>query len=190
MKRLATPNELVIAPDLALREVTVEDAEAIYTLIDTYRAYLREWLPFIDYSNSVKDTRAFLQSVTAEDNHTDQVFAIIYLERIVGIIGYKAIDLLNHKLEIGYWLGEPYQGKGLMVRSCSALIQHAFMNMGINRIQIKVGTGNYKSSNIAKSLGFTIEGVERDGEYLNDQFIDLEVYSLLKKEWEARQRQA
>ncbi|WP_242927033.1 GNAT family N-acetyltransferase [Pontibacter vulgaris] len=190
MKKLTHTYQLPIAPDLVLREVTINDAPAIYTLIDSYRAYLREWLPFIDFSRSVKDNEAYLKSVTSEDNVTDQVFAIVYLERLVGIIAYKTIDLLNRKLEIGYWLGEPYQGKGIMRRCCSALMQHAFENMGINRIQIKVGEGNFKSSNIPKNLGFTIEGIEREGEFLNGRFLDLEIYSLLKTEWEAHRRQS
>ena len=53
----------------------------------------------------------------------------------------------------------------------------------MNRIQIKCGVGNQKSSSVPKRLGFIFEGIERHGERHHFNFIDLEVYSLLKKEW-------
>jgi ribosomal-protein-serine acetyltransferase len=55
--------------------------------------------------------------------------------------------------------------------------------MGMNRVQIKVGVKNKKSAAVPKRLNFTFEGIERDGEYLNGVYIDLEVYSVLKRDW-------
>lgn len=175
---------IAIAPDLALHEVALSDAAALYSLIDGGRAYLRQWLPFIDYSHSVADTELFLTTVIAPTNLQDEVFTIRYQGQVAGIIGYKGIDRINSKLEIGYWLGENFQGKGIMIRSCEAMVKYAYEHMRMNRIQIKVGVGNHKSSRIPQQLGFTLEGIERDGEWLGSRFIDLEVYSLLKREWE------
>jgi ribosomal-protein-serine acetyltransferase len=53
----------------------------------------------------------------------------------------------------------------------------------MNRIQIRCGVGNTKSSAIPRRLGFTYEGTERCGERHNNSYIDLEVFSILKKEW-------
>ncbi|PKV66324.1 GNAT family N-acetyltransferase [Pontibacter ramchanderi] len=183
MKTAAAPKQLTVAPDINLHEAQVSDAAALYQLIDSGRLYLREWLPFIDFSQSASDTELYLRSVTAPGNLQDKVYIIRYQEQVAGIIGYKTIDRVNCKLEIGYWLGESFQGKAIMVRSCQALIKHAFEYMRMNRIQIKVGVGNTKSSRIPQRLGFQLEGIERAGEWLRGQFIDLEVYSLLKQEW-------
>ncbi|PRY14257.1 ribosomal-protein-serine acetyltransferase [Pontibacter ummariensis] len=176
--------KLAIDGDLYLREAVVEDAPVLYELIDAGRPYLREWLPFIDYTHAVSDTEAFLKAVTAPGNASNQLFTILYQKQVAGIIDLKEIDFLNRKLEIGYWLGENYQGKGIMYRSCKTLIRYAFRILKMNRIQIKVGVGNSRSSNIPKRLGFTLEGIQRDGEYLNEHFHDLEVYSLLQHEWD------
>src|SRR5690606_11963780 len=123
------------------------------------------------------------RSVTAPGNMHDQVYTIRYQGQVAGIIGYKEIDRINNKLEVGYWLGEHFQGKGIMVRSCQALVQHAFAHMSINRVQFRVAVGNTKSSHIPKQLGFTLEGIMRDGEWLRGRFVDLEVYSMLRREW-------
>jgi ribosomal-protein-serine acetyltransferase len=187
MKITPASSSIAVAPNLALFESCLSDAAALYTLIDRHRPYLREWLPFIDYSHSVADTEAFLRLVTDPGNMHEQVYTIRYQEQVAGIIGFKNIDRLNKKLEIGYWLGETYQRKGIMIRSCKALLAHAFNQLHMNRIQIKVGVGNHKSSSIPQKLGFTLEGIERDGELIREAFIDLEVYSLLKREWEKLQ---
>lgn len=172
-----------------VREATVEDAPAIFRLIDTDRAYLREWLPFVDFTHSAKDTAHFLESVTAVDNHSDQIFIILVSNAVAGVVGFKGIDFLNRKLEIGYWLAEAYQGRGIVCRSCSALIRYAFAAMGMNRVQIKAAVGNKKSSRIPERLGFTLEGIERAGELIRHKFVDLQVYSLLKQEWQQKDRQ-
>ena len=174
---------IAVDTDLYLRLASVEDAPFLYRIIDTHRAYLREWLPFIDFSQSVLDTKAYLRAVTDTKNIAEEVYVILYQKSIAGIIGFKGIDYINRKSELGYWLSADLQGRGIMRRSCKALLQYAFGEMGMNRVQIKAGAGNLRSSNIPRKLGFTLEGVQRDGEYLNGRFHDLEVYSLLQREW-------
>lgn len=186
MEKPSKSDILTIAPDLYLRPVTVDDATALYKIIDSQRTYLREWLPFVDLTRQQSDTALYLQSIVSST--ADKVFVIIFEEAVVGLIGFKAIEYFNHKLEVGYWLSEHQQGKGIMRRSCSRLLQHAFEHMNMNRVQLKVAIGNHRSSNIPEKLGFTLEGIERDGELLNGHFHDLRVYSLLKREWQAQQK--
>ncbi len=182
--RISFPSsQIAVAEDLYLRLASPDDAYSLYHLIDTHRAYLREWLPFIDFSVSVLDTKAYLRAVSDSKNKSEEVYVILYRQDIAGIIGFKGIDQVNRKAEMGYWLSEDLQGHGIVRRSCKALLQHAFGKMGMHRIQIKTGVGNHRSSNVPQKLGFTLEGVQRDGEYLNGRFHNLEVYSLLKPEF-------
>ena len=63
------------------------------------------------------------------------------------------------------------------------LCDFAFHQLEINRIQIKCAVENKSSSNIPKRLGFSLEGIERQGELLTgDFFTDLEIYSKLKSD--------
>ncbi|AKD03783.1 GNAT family protein [Pontibacter korlensis] len=183
MKTTAPLLQLPVATDLYLRRATPADAAALYYIIDRDRPYLRRWLPFIDYSQDVADTEAYLKYVTAPTNTSDMVFVIVHEQEVCGLIGYKGIDKLNKKVEIGYWLAEGMQGKGIMRRSCQTLLSYAFEKLRMNRVEIRVGVGNDRSSNIPKKLGFTLEGVQRHGEILNGHFHDLEIYSLLRSEF-------
>ncbi|WP_242916865.1 GNAT family N-acetyltransferase [Pontibacter liquoris] len=187
MKKNEVPALLPVTEGIYLRPVTLADAAALFHLIDTQRDYLRQWLPFVDASQEEADTRSFLKYVTDKANTSDKVFVILYRGEVAGLISLKEIDYLNRKLEIGYYLSEALQGKGIMRQSCQALVKCAFEDLHMNRIQIKVGVGNTRSSNIPQKLGFLLEGVQRQSEYLNGAFHDLEVYSLLRQEWQARQ---
>jgi len=72
----------------------------------------------------------------------------------------------------------------ILTKCCTALINHGFNELGLNRIEIKCATGNKKSRTIAEKLNFKREGILRQAEWLNGRFIDLYLYSMLKEEWQ------
>jgi ribosomal-protein-serine acetyltransferase len=111
------------------------------------------------------------------------VYLIFLKDKFVGLIGTKDTDVGNKKTEIGYWLSENHQHSGIMTNSCKVLINYLFDELSINRIQLKAAAENYKSRNIAERLGFTQEGIEKEGELHKRGFVDLIVFGLLKKDW-------
>jgi ribosomal-protein-serine acetyltransferase len=84
---------------------------------------------------------------------------------------------------IGYWLGESFQGKGLMTGACRALLDYLFFELKLHRVEIRCAIGNARSCAVPKRLGFTKEGVLRQAQAFDDQFLDLEVYALLAEDW-------
>lgn len=170
--------------DISIRLLQTDDAKDIYDAIDAQRAYLGRWLPFVESTTSVAVIQAFVNSAL---NAEDKTFTIRKGEQFIGLIGFKATDKANCKTEIGYWLSEEYQGRGIMTRAVKALCRQAFEALGMNRVQIKCAVGNTHSSNIPKRLGFQIEGVERAGELFADgHFVDIEIYSFLKDEYHSK----
>ena len=171
--------------DIFLKEIALEDADAIFKTIDEQREYLGEWLPFIKKTKGIEDTENFINSLLNEDEEKRELITVIYFNNhFAGIIGFKDTDKVNKKTEIGYWLSEGFQNLGIIIRSIKILLKYAFEEKEINRIQIKCAVKNDKSKNIPKRLNFKLEGIERDGELLsNNYYTDLEVYSLLKPDW-------
>jgi ribosomal-protein-serine acetyltransferase len=170
--------------DIILQKVRIKSAKEIYACIDNSREYLRQWLPFVDQTESWKDTEKYLKSIhEARGALKDLVFEVRYKDKIVGLIGLKDIDLVNNKAEIGYWLTKDAVGKGIMTRSCAALINYCFDELKLNKLWIRCAVENTRSCNIPKQLGFCFEGIERQGELLQGKYHDLKVYSLLRKEW-------
>lgn len=173
-----------IDESINLRQIIPMDAEDVFDLIDRERDYLGQWLPFVAQTLSVDDSISFINAINKAAEEKDIcVFTIRKDESCIGVIGLKATDFENHKTEIGYWLSEKQQGQGIITRSVEALCQRAFTKMDINRIQIKCAVGNMRSKAIPQRLGFTLEGIERDGELMsNGKYVDLEIYSLLRRD--------
>lgn len=170
--------------EIELKKLEISDAEIIFQTIDSEREYLREWLPFVDETNKVEDTIAFIESVLKNAKEKKEfTYKILYNGTFCGLIGFRDTVVEDHKTEIGYWLSEKYQRKGIITKACSSLIEYAFNELKMHRIQIRIATGNEKSMKIPEKLGFKKEGIERDGELLYSGYTDLVVWSLLLQEY-------
>ncbi|HMK02725.1 MAG TPA: GNAT family protein [Ferruginibacter sp.] len=177
---------MVIPVDDTISLVFLEEehAEPLFTLVDDNRDYLKEWLPWVDKMQTVENFKAYIADTKkCATEKTDFGYAILVDKKIAGRIGVHHINIMHRIGEIGYWLADGFQGRGIATKCCTALIQYGFTNLGLNRIEIKCATANIKSSAIAEKLGFKNEGTIREGELLHGKFIDLYLYSMLKSEW-------
>jgi ribosomal-protein-serine acetyltransferase len=169
--------------EMHLEAITLSAAPVVFEAIARNREFLRKWLPFVDATQSVSDTELFIRSlVWQKENKKDEVFTIWYKLEFAGLIGFKDTDWVNHKTELGYWLIENMQGKGIITQCTTTLIKYAFKKLRMNRIQIKVANGNTRSAAVPNRLGFNFEGIEQQGEWLNGTYHDLQIFSLLKSD--------
>ncbi len=172
---------------IVLELIDYHHAELLYQLVKINRLHLREWLPWVDHLRTVEDFRKYINnSKQRYANHTEMGYCILVNHVMIGRIGFYNIDPVNKSASIGYWLSKQWLGKGIITRSCKAMIDDGFKRLRLNRIEIRAAIENFKSQAIPVRLGFTREGIIRQGEFVNNQFIDLYVYSLLKEEWESR----
>ncbi len=159
-------------------------AVSIIKIIEVNRNYLKEWLPWVDNMQTIGDFKNYIAKCKMQHNEgSDFGFVIFFQKNTVGRIGLHNIDHQNKIASIGYWLDENYTGKGIITKSCKAIMNYAYQSHDINRIEIKCGTGNNKSSAIPHKLGFKNEGILRQAEMVNNNFIDLYIFSMLKSEW-------
>jgi ribosomal-protein-serine acetyltransferase len=173
--------------EIELRLLGREDAPELFALTDANRAYLRQWLPWLDGVRVVADSERFIERTLLTYHESRAFTAGIWLQaRLVGVIGHNRIDADNAISQVGYWIGEQLQNRGIITRSCRALIQHAFDELEINRIEICAAVGNDRSQAIPLRLGFAREGIRRDGERLYDRYVDLVVFGLTKSMWRLR----
>lgn len=171
--------------EIVLREIQEEDAETIFKTIDSQREYLGEWLPFVELTQEKEDTLRFIQAMLKRpEDEREFVFTIRYQGDFAGLIGFRDTDRLNRKTEIGYWLSFDYQKKGIVIQSVSKLMEFAFDELEMNRVQVKCAVQNIRSKRIPEKLGFVHEGTERAGElFPGGKFVDLDIYSKLKMDF-------
>ena len=164
-----------------LKSISLTDSSVIFNAINQNRLYLRQWLPFIDATIDENYTFAFIEDTLSRG---ELRYMMYHKDIFCGLIGFNNTDLANNKAEIGYWICENMQGKGIVTKSVSKLLNIAFNKLNLNKVTIKVGVSNYKSRKIPEKLNFVFEGIERDAELLvNKKYTDLAIYSLLRKEY-------
>jgi ribosomal-protein-serine acetyltransferase len=179
--------KLRVDETIVLHLLDYHHAETLYQLVRTNRLHLREWLPWVDHMRSIDDFRKYINSSKQRyAGHTEIGYVILANYVIIGRIGLYNIDVFNKSASIGYWLDKEWEGKGIITRSCKAVIDEAFKRLKLNRIEIRAAVENFKSQAIPKRLGFKQEGIIRQGEFVNNQFVDLYVFSMLKEEWESK----
>ena len=175
---------IVISPQCSLVPLELRDADELFRLTDDNRDYLRQWLPWLDSIKRVEDTRAFIRAVQAQAAQNNGAQLAIRLDRgIIGVIGHHQIDWRNRFTSLGYWVGAPHQGRGVVTAACQAVVNHAFDEARLNRVEIRCAVGNRKSRAIPQRLGFRQEGLLRDAEWLYDHFVDHVVYAMLTRDW-------
>lgn len=172
-----------INSEYTIREVRLKDAFTIWKAIHRHKDYLKTWLSFAT-DLTLADEQEFLSSVlNIPYERRNIIFKIQKKRTFCGLIGFVNTDFDNHRTEIGYWLLPAHQKKGIMTQSVKHLCRWAVKEREMNRIQIRCAVDNRPSNAIPRRLGFTLEGIEREGELLSSgQYTDIHVYSILKDE--------
>ena len=169
-----------ITAEISISLSVPQYAEAIFSLTDRNRDFLRQWLPWLDATKTVADTQQFL-------DHQLQRFAkgealnvtIFYQGTAAGVAGFNSLDRVNGIGCLGYWLGQEFNGKGIMTAVVRDLIGIGREFYSLQKIDIRCATDNRRSRAIPERLGFLHEGTLRRAEKLYEQWVDHEVYALL-----------
>lgn len=169
---------------LTIETLQPEHAAGLIALTDRNRAYLKQWLTWVDYLQTEDDFRKFIAGAQQRMSSGAEVSCVmVHNKIIVGRIGIYYIDRQNRIGSMGYWIGEEWQGRGLVTEACRQMVSYGFRHLKLNRLEIKCGTENLRSQAIPRRLEFYREGVIRQGELLNGRFIDLCLYAMLSSEW-------
>jgi ribosomal-protein-serine acetyltransferase len=174
-----------VEPGIEIKQFEPREAEAVFEVVERNRAYLREWLPWVDRTSSPEDIRNFIRDVAQTQYAANQgpVTGIWVEGAFAGSMGCHPIDWAHRHCSVGYWLDQGRQGRGTITRCCATLLDHLFHELGLHRVTIQCATGNLRSCAIPQRLGFTREGVAREAEWVNDRWVDLVVWSMLEDEW-------
>lgn len=179
----------LIDADTALRVLREEDADELFALTEVNRSYLRRWLPWLDAVTELEDARAYLATVVARrEAGLGPTFGIRCAGALAGLVGFHRLDRVHRVGDIGYWLAEHQQGRGVMTECCRFVVRYGFQTLDLNRIQIAAATGNVRSRAIPERLGFRQEGVLRANENLYGTFVDHALYAQLRSEFDAANR--
>ena len=169
-----------IEKDILLRTYQASDAEAVFEAALRNRERLEPFMHWMTADYSLASAKQFIVLNTqAFSKKSSAAYGIFRDRTFLGSIGFVYFDWSTRKTEIGYWLTEEAEGKGIVSSGCRVLIDYAFAELDMNRIEIKCSTENPRSYAVAERLGFTKEAHLRQAEFRNGKFHDFYIYGLL-----------
>ena len=175
---------LKVDDEIELGLLEGQHAQSILELTSANLDYISKWLPPIASMDTVEKTAQFIKGGLKRFAENNGFLAgIWYKGELVGGIVLRYCDWNIRTTEAGYWLGEAYTGKGIATRATRKVVDYAFNDLGLKRVEIRCSTENMPSRAIAERLGFPLEGILRQAYHLNDDLIDVALYSVLASEW-------
>lgn len=175
---------LTVDDELELVFPSEDSLEEGYSVIMANYDHLRPSTHWLDESFTLDTARKFYQRNVQKFESGEEIhLRLVFNGKIVGGIDLFEINSRHRSAEIGYWLSKDQTGRGLVTRSVTRLLEHAFDELKLNRVAIKCVPENLKSRAIPEKLGFVQEGIERQSGWLHTRFVDHVVYSLVADEW-------
>lgn len=155
---------LPLGQDAELRQLTMQDAPALFELTLRNRERLRRWMTWVDFVQSEDDTRGFIRESLRNFRSGRSLQMGIWLSGdLVGTIGLFRTASAEPEAEIGYWIDEAAEGQGLVTRATRELTQYAFEQWQVPTVRIRVEPDNVRSRAIPERLGFRLRGeIEED----------------------------
>ena len=166
-------------PRLRIRPYTETDVTGLVPLVgarEVAATTLRIAHPYTE-----QDARDFLE-LTKEPGKIWLAITLRSDRRQIGGIGLRVEDQHRHA-ELGYWLGVGYWQRGYATEAAREMLRYGFEDLGLHRILASHFKHNPASGRVLQKLGMRYEGCQREHLYKWEQFIDLELYGLLREEW-------
>jgi len=111
-------------------------------------------------------------------------FALATRQELIGGIGFQQQDDVYRKsAEIGYWVAQPFWGRGIATLAVREMTRYAFSHFPIERLYANVFAGNPASERVLLKCGYVYEGTMRKSVYKERQYRDQAIFALLREEW-------
>jgi len=173
--------EWLVRENVELKIVDPKDAESLYEQIEKTRPQLAKFMPWGESTKSVAGERAFLEYCQDRMAAKKLWNASIWINgHPVGMIDLHNIDLENKHAEVGYWLGGEFQGNGVMTDCLKKLLEIGFDELGLHKIKLMAEEVNLASNEVAKKVGFQLEGTLKDEIFSAGKYHDASLYGLVK----------
>ena len=168
---------------LLLRPFRLEDVDGVFEY-----AADEEWaryMPTVPQQYTRRDAEEFLAGAVLAPWETNPIFAIVLDSTVIGGISVR-VDVQNETGELGYAIGRPYWGQGLMPEAGTAVVDWAFEEFVLAKVHARADLRNVGSQHVMEKLGMTREGVLRSHSKRRGKRVDYVYYGLLREEWEEK----
>jgi ribosomal-protein-serine acetyltransferase len=168
--------------ELQLALIQESFAPRYVELVSEQKEYLSQWLAWPAFCHTEQDFKLFAQRMLHDyADGKSMTCAIIYQGEIVGNCSFNTINHDTKRAEVGYWLSQPHQGKGIITRVVTKLIDIAFNELKLEKVELSAAKDNLASRAVAERVGMTLEGIITNAEKVGDRILDHAVYGIKKQ---------
>ncbi|MDE7267458.1 MAG: GNAT family N-acetyltransferase [Lachnospiraceae bacterium] len=167
--------------ECSIRKWNIKDAVNLAEMLNNKKILdnLRDGLP---YPYTVKDAEEYITAMLSADQEKTFAFAITLDDKVIGSIGvFRCENIHFRTAEMGYYIGEPYWGKGIMTSAVKQTCQYIFEHTDIIRIFAEPFSENVASCRVLEKAGFEFEGLLRNNAVKNGKVLDMRMYSLIRE---------
>ena len=170
-------------PRLILRRIAMSDAKDIFAYsCDEEVARHVLWSAQKSISEA-KDYCRFMMRKYKYDEPSSWGIIEKATGKLVGTIGFMDYSEDNASVEVGYSLARWLWNGGYMTEALSCVIDYAFENMELNRIEAQHELTNPSSGRVMEKCGMKKEGVLRQRLYNKGKFVDVALYAIVRSDW-------
>jgi ribosomal-protein-serine acetyltransferase len=147
--------ELAVDDEVSLRQLDVNDADALFQITDGNRDYLSKWLPWVENTTSATDSKLFIETMLLRRlNGEEYGYGIEYDGALVGHISLMHVKD-SQDPEIGYWVSSAASGRGVTTKAAARMSQFGCETLGLKKIIIRAKPDNIGSNTVAEKIGYT-----------------------------------
>jgi ribosomal-protein-alanine N-acetyltransferase len=162
--------------EFSLRPWAMDDLESLVKYANNYEI-ARNLMDRFPHPYTHENGKTFINM--AMDDAPPHVFAIVIGGEAAGGIGlHPEYDVFRKNAELGYWLGQPFWGKGIMVNAVKQMVEYGFHTLDINRIFARPFGSNLASQRVLQKAGFTLEAELKSTIYKNGEYQDELIYAV------------
>ena len=170
-----------------IRPLGMNDTADFFSLVDSNRRRLEDFFSgTVAKNKNIEATSIFIPEMIEKMEqkiHYPFVVTEISTQKLIGYIDIKSIDWNIPKAELGYFIDEHYEGKGIITKALSKIIAYCFDTLQINKLLVRTHEANIGSRKMVEKNGFRVEGIIRN-DYIttSGNIVDLMYYGLLRTE--------
>lgn len=159
-------------------------SKELYELIIGNKKYLSKHLSWPKHVTSTTDVESFIYDANSQyELGKADIFLIFHKSILSGVVSFNELDTSNNIGTIGYWIGEQHQGQGIATLAVKEIMALGFTEYNLNKVVIRTDVNNKPSTFLAERLDFVKEGVARENELVNGNYVDHFIFSKLKREF-------
>lgn len=159
--------------DFTLRPWSPNDLNNLVKHANNYKI-AKNMMDRFPHPYTIENGRQFIEFATS--GNPIHLFAIDINGEAVGGVGiHPQEDVSRKNAELGYWLAEPFWGRGIITRAIPPMVDFAFKTFDITRVFARPFGTNLASQRVLEKCGFKLEGrfektIFKNGEYLDELF--------------------